>query len=532
VVTAILTTVFSSLSGVRAMTAATARPATYRSLGDFIARLEAAGQLVRVTEPVSTQLEMTEIQTRLLAEDGPAALFENPIKADGTTSAMPVLVNLFGTVERVAWGLGCEVEGLSDLGERLAALQSPDPVNGMRDALDRLPLLRAAMAMRSKVARSGPVMQVVREGDDADLTELPMQSCWPGEPAPLITWPLVVTRGPGEAREDAYNVGVYRMQVLDERRAIMRWLAHRGGARHHRLWAERGEPMPVAVVIGADPGTMLAAVTPVPELLSEYRFAGLLRGAKLELASCRTIPLQVPAHAEIVLEGHVSVDETAPEGPYGDHTGYYNAVEHFPVFTVSAITRRQNPIYLSTFTGRPPDEPSVMARALNEVFLPLLRRQFPEIVDCYLPPEACSYRVAVVSIKKRYPGQARRVMMGLWSMLPQFSYTKLVIVVDDDIDARDWKDVIWAIATRADAARDVMIVDNTPIDYLDFASPRCGLGAKMGIDATRKIGGETDRKWGEVIRMSDDVIRAVDEKWAALGLPGSGRAIWRERPKS
>ena len=512
------------------MTAVTLSPATYRSLGDFLARIEQAGGLVRVTAPVSTRLEMTEIQTRLLAEGGPAVLFEKPIRADGRASAMPVLVNLFGTVERVAWGLGCEVAGLRDLGERLAALQSPDPVDGVRDAIDRLPLLRAAMTMRPKSVRAAPVMQVVCEGDAVDLTQLPVQCCWPGEPAPLITWPLVITKGPGEAREDTYNMGVYRMQVLDERRAIIRWLAQRGGARHHRLWAERGEPMPVAVAIGADPGTMLAAVTPVPELLSEYRFAGLLRGAKLELAPCRTVPLKVPAHAEIVLEGHVSIEETAPEGPYGDHTGYYNAVESFPVFTVSAIARRQKPIYLSTFTGRPPDEPSVMARALNEVFLPLLRRQFPEIVDCYLPPEACSYRVAVVSIAKRYPGQARRVMMGLWSLLPQFSYTKLIIVVDEDIDARDWRDVMWAIATRSDAARDAMIVDNTPIDYLDFASPRSGLGGKMGIDATNKIGGETDREWGVPLRMSDDVIRAVDGKWQALGLPGSGRAIWRRRP--
>ena len=356
------------------MTAATANPAIYRSLGDFLARIARAGQLVRVREPVSTHLEMTEIQTRLLAEEGPAVLFENPIKADGKASGMPVLTNLFGTVERVAWGLGCEVDGLSALGERLAALQSPDPVDGVRDAFDKLPLLRAAMTMRPKVVRAAPVMKVVRHSDDVDLTELPVQTCWPGEPAPLITWPLVVTKGPANGREDAYNMGVYRMQVLDRRRAIIRWLAHRGGARHHRLWTERGEPMPVAVAIGADPGTMLAAVTPVPELLSEYRFAGLLRGAKLELTRCRTVPLEVPAHAEIVLEGHVSTQETALEGPYGDHTGYYNAIERFPVFTVSAITRREKPIYLSTFTGRPPDEPSVMARALNEVFLPPVPR--------------------------------------------------------------------------------------------------------------------------------------------------------------
>lgn len=506
--------------------------ATYQSLGEFAARLEAAGELVRVREPVSTALEMTEIQTRLLAEEGPAVLFERPLLPDGRTADMPVLVNLFGSLKRVAWGLGREVADLAALGETLAGLQTPDPVDGLRDALDKLPLARAALAMRPKRLRKGPVGATVLTGAAIDLAALPVQTCWPGEPAPLITWPLVVTKGPGEGREDAYNVGVYRMQVLDRDRAIVRWLEHRGGAKHHRMWAARGEPMPMAVVIGADPGTILAAVTPVPETLSEYRFAGLLRRARLELAPCRTVPLEVPAHAEIVLEGFVSPDETAEEGPYGDHTGYYNSVERFPVFTVSAITMRGKPVYLSTFTGRPPDEPSVIARALNEVYLPILRRQFPEIVDCYLPPEACSYRVAVVAIRKRYPGQARRIMMGLWSSLPQFSYTKLIVVVDDDIDVRDWSDVVWALATRFDAERDVCLVEGTPIDYLDFASPRASLGGKMGLDATNKIGSETGREWGVPIAMSDEVIRRVDEKWRALGLPGSGRAIWRGRTRT
>ena len=502
--------------------------AACRSLGEFVARLEAQDKLVRVAEPVSTVLEMTEIQTRLLAAEGPAVLFEKPVLADGSVSDIPVLANLFGTVDRVAMGLGRSADKLGALGEHLASMQNPDPVDGVRDALDKLPIVKSALAMRTRNVRSGPVGQVILKGGDVDLGKLPVQTCWPGEPAPLITWALVVTRGPGEGREDGVNVGVYRMQVLGKNRCIMRWLEHRGGARHHRLWAKRGEPMPVAVVIGADPGTILAAVTPVPELLSEYQFAGLLRGAKLELAPARTIPLQVPAQAEIVLEGYVSPDETAEEGPYGDHTGYYNSVERFPVFDVSAITMRRDAVYLSTFTGRPPDEPSVIARALNDVYLPIVKRQFPEIVDCYLPPEACSYRVAVVAIDKRYPGQARRIMMGLWSVLPQFSYTKLIIVVDKDINARDWKDVIWALATRADASRDVMIIDDTPIDYLDFASPKPSLGGKMGIDATNKIGSETTREWGVAIRMSDDVIKAVDEKWQRLGLPGSGKAIWRK----
>lgn len=500
--------------------------ATYQSLGDFATRLEAADELVRVRAPVATDLEMTEIQTRLLAEDGPAVLFEQPVMADGRISPIPVLANLFGTTRRVAWGLGREVEDLPALGEHLAGLQNPDPVDGLRDALDKLPLARAALAMRPKRVRKGPASEVVRNGDEVDLAALPVQGCWPGEPASLISWPLVVTRGPGEGREDGYNLGVYRMQVLGRNRAIMRWLEHRGGAKHHRAWAARGEPMPVAVVIGADPATILAAVTPVPETLSEYRFAGLLRGARLELAPARSVPLEVPAQAEIVIEGFVSPDETAEEGPYGDHTGYYNAVERFPVFTATALTMRRKPVYLSTFTGRPPDEPSVIARALNEVYLPILRRQFPEIVDCYLPPEACSYRVAVVSIDKRYPGQARRVMMGLWSSLPQFSYTKLVIVVDADINVRDWSDVMWALATRFDAERDVCLLEGTPIDYLDFASPRASLGGKMGLDATNKIGSETTREWGVPITMSEEVIRRVDKKWSALGLPGSGRDIW------
>ena len=366
------------------------------------------------------------------------------------------------------------------------------------------------------------------KGEDADLGKLPVQTCWPGEPAPLITWPLVVTKGPGEAREDSFNLGIYRMQVTGKRTTLMRWLRHRGGAQHHRRWAEEhSEPLPVAAVIGADPATTIAAVTPVPDTLSEYQFAGVLGGTRVELTDCLTIPLKVPAEAEIVIEGHVSLNDYADEGPYGDHTGYYNDVESFPVFTVSAITHRKSPIYLSTYTGRPPDEPSVLGEALNDVFVPLLQQQFPEVVDFWLPPEGCSYRIAVVSIKKAYPGHARRIMMGVWSYLRQFTYTKWVIVVDDDIDARDWKDVMWAISTRMDPARDIMLVENTPIDYLDFASTEPSLGSKVGLDATTKIPPETSRRWGTPIRMSDDIIETVTEKWPRLGLPGSGKPIWK-----
>jgi 4-hydroxy-3-polyprenylbenzoate decarboxylase len=502
----------------------------YRSLRDFMERLEKDGQLVRVQAPVSPFLEMTEIQTRLLAEGGPAVLFENVVGANGQRHGMPVLVNLFGTVQRVALGMERRPDQLRELGETLAFLKQPEPPGGWREALDMLPMVKTVMTMRPKSVTNASCQEIVWTGDDIDLARFPIQTCWPGEPAPLITWPLVVTQGPDPAgdKADNFNLGIYRMQVTGRNTTLMRWLKHRGGAQHHARWKKaRPEPLPAAVVIGADPGTILAAVTPVPDTLSEYQFAGLLRGAKVELADCTTVPLKVPAEAEIVIEGHVALDHYGDEGPYGDHTGYYNAVETFPVFTVSAITMRRNPIYLSTFTGRPPDEPSILGEALNEVFVPLLIQQFPEIVDFWLPPEGCSYRIAVVSMKKAYPGHAKRVMMGIWSFLRQFMYTKWVIVVDDDIDVRNWKDVMWAISTRMDPARDITLVEGTPIDYLDFASPESGLGSKIGLDATNKLHTETKREWGRKIRMSDEVIEAVTKKWPSLGLPGSGKPIWR-----
>ena len=500
----------------------------YRSLREFIARLESAGRLSRVSAPVSPHLEMTEIQTRLIADEGPAVLFENVVGEDGGRYDMPVLVNLFGTVERVAWGMNREPGGLREVGETLAFLRQPEPPSGWREAVEMLPLLNTVRAMKPRTVGDGPVQEVVLTGDDIDLARLPIQTCWPGEPAPLITWPLVVTKGPSRSRIDNYNLGIYRMQVTGRDTTLMRWLAHRGGAQQHRRWAaEKREPLPAAAVIGADPGTILAAVTPVPDTLSEYQFAGLLRGRKVELVRAKTVPLEVPAEAEIVIEGHVSLDDHEDEGPYGDHTGYYNAVEPFPVFTVSAITMRRDPIYLSTYTGRPPDEPSILGEALNEVFIPLLVQQFPEIVDFWLPPEGCSYRIAVVSIRKAYAGHAKRVMMAVWSYLRQFMYTKWVIVVDDDIDARDWKDVMWAVSTRMDPARDITIVENTPIDYLDFASPEPGLGAKIGLDATTKIGPETSRAWGTRIQMADEIVERVTGKWDSYGLPGSGKPIWR-----
>ncbi|MGI9435625.1 MAG: UbiD family decarboxylase [Geminicoccaceae bacterium] len=494
----------------------------YASLREFVERLEAADRLVRVTATVSPKLEITEIHTRLLAEQGPAVLFEN---VEG--SAMPLLANLFGTIERVAWGMNREPDQLRELGEMLAFFKQPEPPGGWRDAVEMVPLMKAALSMRPKSLSRAPCQEVVFTGDDIDLGLLPIQTCWPGEPAPLITWPLVVTKGPGDDKSDAFNLGIYRMQVLDKNRTLMRWLKHRGGAQHHRRWqASRPGPLPAAAVIGADPGTILAAVTPVPDTMSEYQFAGLLRGKRVELVDCLTQPLKVPATAEIVLEGTVSLEDYGDEGPYGDHTGYYNAVERFPVFTITAMTMRQKPIYLSTFTGRPPDEPSVLGEALNEVFLPLFRQQFPEVVDFWLPPEGCSYRVAVVTIKKAYPGHAKRVMLGVWSYLRQFMYTKFVIVTDDDIDARSWTDVIWAISTRVDPARDLTILDNTPIDYLDFASPSSGLGSKLGIDATNKWPPETKRDWGEKIAMDRDIVDLVTGRWSDYGLPGNGRPIW------
>ncbi|HEY9536614.1 MAG TPA: UbiD family decarboxylase [Kiloniellaceae bacterium] len=502
----------------------------FSSLRDFIDRLERAGRLQRVSAPVSPELEMTEIQTRLLAEGGPAVLFENVIYGDGRKAEMPVLVNLFGTVERVAWGMDREPQQLREVGETLAFLRQPEPPGSLREAWEHLPLLKTVMAMKPKTVATAPCQEVVLQGSDIDLGRLPVQTCWPGEPAPLITWPLVVTRGPRPEgdRADDFNLGIYRMQVLGRDRTVMRWLKHRGGAQHHRRWkAEKTAPLPAAAVIGADPGTILAAVTPVPDTLSEYHFAGLLRGRKVELVDCKTQPLKVPAEAEIVIEGEVSLEDTAEEGPYGDHTGYYNAVERFPVFTVTAITMRRDPIYLSTFTGRPPDEPSVLGEALNEVFIPLLRQQFPEIVDFWLPPEGCSYRIAVVSMKKAYPGHAKRVIMGVWSYLRQFTYTKWVIVVDHTVNARDWKDVMWAISTKMDPARDITVVEGTPIDYLDFASSEDGLGSKIGLDATDKWPPETKRAWGREIRMDEAVIERIDRLWPDLGLPGSGKSIWK-----
>ncbi|WP_430431664.1 UbiD family decarboxylase [Oceanicaulis sp.] len=497
----------------------------YKSLRDFIALLEAEGELKRVARPVSTHLEMTEIQTRLLKTGGPAVLFENPVHKDGRPSEMPALANLFGTVGRVARAvtLGGEprktASDLREVGELLAFLRQPEPPRGLKDALGMLPLAKTVMSMRPANVRKAPCQEIVLQGDDIDLDRLPIQGCWPGEPDPLITWPLVVTKGPSEDKQDDFNLGIYRMQKLGKDRAIMRWLKHRGGAQHFQRWKnEKPEPLPVACVLGADPGTILAAVTPVPDTLSEYQFAGLLRGQKAELVDCKTVPLKVPAEAEIVLEGHVMLDEYEDEGPYGDHTGYYNSVEKFPVFKISAITMRKDPIYLTTFTGRPPDEPSVLGEALNEVFIPLVRQQFPEIVDFWLPPEGCSYRIAVISMKKAYSGHAKRVMMGAWSYLRQFMYTKWVIVVDDDINARDWKDVMWAISTRMDPVRDITPIENTPIDYLDFASPVSGLGSKIGLDATNKWPGETNREWGEKLYMEQDVIDRVDAMWSELGL--------------
>jgi 4-hydroxy-3-polyprenylbenzoate decarboxylase len=501
----------------------------YRSLRDFIAALEKSGQLVRVSTPVSSHLEMTEIQTRVIAERGPAILFENVVDENGKKAEMPVLVNLFGTVERVADAMGTNPDGLSKIGETLAFLRQPEAPASIKDAVGLLPLAKDILSMKPKTVKNAPVHEIVLTGDEIDLDRLPIQTCWPDEPAPLITWPLVVTKGPSNGRLDDYNLGIYRMQKLAKNQTLMRWLKHRGGAQHHARWkAEYEEPLPVAAVIGADPATILAAVTPIPDTLSEYQFSGLLRGKKVELVDCKTIPLKVPAEAEIVLEGHVSLNDYRDEGPYGDHTGYYNSVEQFPVFTISAVTMRKDPIYLSTYTGRPPDEPSVLGEALNDVFVPLLRQQFPEVVDFWLPPEGCSYRIGVVSIKKAYPGHAKRIMMGIWSYLRQFIYTKFVIVVDDDINVRDWKDVMWAISTRMDPVRDITMIENTPIDYLDFASPHSGLGGKLGLDATNKIPPETNREWGRKIEMPSDIIEAINQKWPGLGIPGSGKDIWKK----
>ncbi len=489
-----------------------------QDLREFIDQLEAQGELKRIGVAVDPKLEMTEIADRVLRSGGPALLFEKP-----QTGEMPVLANLFGTPQRVALGMGAQGDGsdwknsLREVGKLLAYLKEPEPPKGLRDAWDKLPILKQVLNMAPKMVSSAPCQEIVWEGKDVDLSRLPVMTCWPGDAAPLITWGLTVTRGPLKARQ---NLGIYRQQVIGQNKVIMRWLAHRGGALDFRdhCAANPGQPFPVAVVLGCDPATILGAVTPVPDNLSEYQFAGLLRGGKTELTKCIGSALQVPARAEIVLEGVIHPGEVAHEGPYGDHTGYYNEQAEFPVFTIERMTMRSNPIYHSTYTGKPPDEPAMLGVALNEVFVPLLQKQFPEIADFYLPPEGCSYRLAVVSLKKQYPGHAKRVMFGIWSFLRQFMYTKFIIVVDDDIDVRAWPEVIWALTTRVDAARDTLIAEHTPIDYLDFASPVAGLGSKMGIDATNKWPGETSREWGRPIVMDAAVKQRVDALWQSLGL--------------
>ncbi len=486
---------------------------SYHDLRDFLKQLEECDDLKRIQTSISPHLEMTEISDRVLKAQGPALLFENP-----TGFTVPVLTNLFGTPERVALGMGASsLEALRDVGRLLAALKEPEPPKGFRDLWEKLPLFKQVLNMPLKILKTGACQEIVLEHKAIDLAGWPIQHCWPGDIAPLITWGLVVTQGPHQRRQ---NLGIYRQQVIAPNRVIMRWLAHRGGAldfqAHQKMFP--GQPFPIAVVLGADPATVLGAVTPVPDSLSEYQFAGLLRGQRTELVKCISHDLQVPANAEIVLEGFIYPDDTALEGPYGDHTGYYNEQERFPVFTIERMTHRENPIYHSTYTGRPPDEPAILGVALNEVFVPILQKQFSEIVDFYLPPEGCSYRLAVVSIRKAYPGHAKRVMMGIWSFLRQFMYTKFVIVVDEDINIRDWKEVIWAMTTRMDPLRDTVMIDRTPIDYLDFASPISGLGSKMGLDATNKWAGETDREWGSPITMSPDIKARIDSLWEEMGM--------------
>jgi 4-hydroxy-3-polyprenylbenzoate decarboxylase len=485
----------------------------HKDLRDFIAFLEERGELKRISAEIDPVLEMTEICDRTLKAIGPALLFENPKGFD-----IPVLGNLFGTPERVAMGMGKEnLHALRELGELLAFLKEPEPPKGIKDLWDNRGKFKQILNMPADVVKKAPCQDEVISGSNVDLGKLPIQTCWPGDAGPLITWPLVITCGPEKNRQ---NLGIYRQQVIGKNKLIMRWLSHRGGALDYQDWsaANPGEPFPVAVVLGADPATILGAVTPVPDTLSEYAFAGLLRGEKTKVVNCLTSKLQVPASAEFVLEGFIYPDDIAAEGPFGDHTGYYNEIEKFPIFTVETISHRKNPIYHSTYTGRPPDEPAILGVALNEIFVPILQKQFPEIIDFYLPPEGCSYRMAVVSMKKKYPGHAKRVMMGVWSFLRQFMYTKFVIVVDEDINPRVWKDVIWAITTRMDPKRDMVIIDNTPIDYLDFASPVSGLGSKVGFDATNKFEGETNREWGKTIEMDKKVKDKINELWGSLGI--------------
>ena len=485
----------------------------FKDLREFIALLEAEGELKRISVPVDPNLEITEICDRTLRAGGPALLFENPVG-----SSIPLLGNLFGNTRRIALAMGQQdIEGLRDVGKLMAFLKEPTPPKGWRDIWENLPTWKKVLNIAPTVRKNAPCQEIIIDEADVDLSFLPVQTCWPGDAGPLVTWPLVITRGPEKERQ---NLGIYRMQLIGKNRLIMRWLSHRGGALDFRDWQLKhpGEPFPVSIAIGADPATILATVTPVPDTLSEYAFAGLLRGSKTEVVQCLTNDLQVPASAEFVLEGVIEPDDMAPEGPFGDHTGYYNEVDDFPVFTVKKITHRKDPIYHSTYTGRPPDEPAMLGVALNEVFVPLLQKQYPEIVDFYLPPEGCSYRLAVVSIRKQYPGHAKRVMMGVWSFLRQFMYTKFVIVTDDDVNIRDWSDVIWAMTTRMDPARDTVMIENTPIDYLDFASPVSGLGSKIGMDATNKWPGETAREWGTPITMDPAVKKRVDDLWDTLGI--------------
>lgn len=480
---------------------------------DFLNYLEQQGELKRITHPVSPNLEMTEIAYRVLRNEGPALLFENPIGYN-----MPVLCNLFGTAKRVAMGMGQQdVSALREVGELLAFLREPDPPKGIRQLFNVLPKYKQVLNMPVKRCSSAPCQDIVLKDDEVDLTQLPIMHCWPDDVAPLLSWGLTITKGPYKDRQ---NIGIYRLQLVGKNKLIMRWLAHRGGALDFAEWQKEhpNERFPVALAIGADPATLLSAVTPVPDTLPEYAFSGLLRGSRTEVIKALSSDLDVPASAEIILEGYIDPNEMAPEGPYGDHTGYYNEIEQFPIFTVTHLTRRKDAIYHSTYTGHPPDEPAVMGLALNEVFIPILQKQFPEIVDFYLPPEGCSYRIAIVTIKKQYAGHAKRVMMGVWSYLRQFMYTKFVIVCDDDINARDWKDVMWAISTRMDPHRDTTFIDNTPIDYLDFASPVSGLGSKMGLDATNKWPGETTREWGRIIKKDPKITAHIDEIWEQLGL--------------
>ena len=505
----------------------------YRDLRDFMQGLEAAGELRRVTEPVSARLEMTAISDFVLRAGGPALWFQQPVGYK-----ISALTNLFGTTRRVAMGMGADdLRELRGIGELLASLKEPEPPKGLKDAGRLLQMVKALWDMKPARVSRPACQDVVWAGTEVDLGRLPVQTCWPGDAGALITWGLVVTRGPqGGARpRTRQTLGIYRQQVIARHRVIMRWLAHRGGALDFRDYAlaQPGRPFPIAVALGADPATILGAVTPVPDSLSEYQFAGLLRGSRTEVADTLVgdhgVMLQVPASAEIVLEGHIPTAEPgyrghsefgvelkerdgylyALEGPFGDHTGYYNEQDWFPVFEIDRMTHRHDPIYHSTYTGKPPDEPAILGVALNEVFVPILQRQFTEIVDFYLPPEGCSYRMAIVSIKKSYPGHAKRLMFGIWSFLRQFMYTKFIVVVDDDVDIRDWKEVIWAITTRVDPVRDTLLAQNTPIDYLDFASPVSGLGGKMGLDATNKWPGETAREWGRVIHMDPEVRRRV-----------------------